>query len=241
VTEQELADLERIADAATPGPWRAVAMNGVAGVAAPDHMRCYVYIHGRIDAVSDETVARWQRDAHLIAAARTAVPALIEEVRRLTAERDEARGDVERLGNALTIETRVSLDFQQQRDEALAALKRCEEGRQVDRGEIYKVRDAMIRDGDDSRWQPGETTVDALIRERDEARAEVCRLRHELALSENKRTAWRSCLHCGTTRDEGDYWDEKCRACVRAEKTADFAQHGEDVVTVGDLMGLRRV
>ena len=83
MTEQELADLERLADAATPGPWRAVAMNGVAGVAAPDHMRCYVYIHGRSAEVSDETVARWQRDAHLIAAARTAVPALIEEVRRL--------------------------------------------------------------------------------------------------------------------------------------------------------------
>lgn len=39
--------------------------------------------------------------------------------------------------------------------------------------EIEKARAAMLHGADDSRWRPGETAVEALIRERDEARGEA--------------------------------------------------------------------
>lgn len=40
-----------------------------------------------------------------------------------------------------------------------------------------KAQEAIGNGTDDSRWQPGETAVDALIRERDEARSHFARLR----------------------------------------------------------------
>lgn len=41
------------------------------------------------------------------------------------------------------------------------------------RAELEKAREAMGHGTDDARWRPGETAVDALIRERDEARARL--------------------------------------------------------------------
>ena len=112
----------------------------------------------------------------------------IGHLHKAEAERNEARARCETLreladtaASEQGLAQRRMVESQRERDEARAALKRCEEGRRVDQNEIFKARDAMIRDGDDSRWQPGETTVDALIRERDAARAEVERLRNALA------------------------------------------------------------
>lgn len=45
------------------------------------------------------------------------------------------------------------------------------------RAEIEKARAAMGHGTDDARWRPGETAVDALIRERDEALAQLAALR----------------------------------------------------------------
>ena len=72
LNDEQLNEWQRLADEATPGPWRLrdfFALTRVVGVA---------------DMNSSENAA-------FIAAARTAVPALIEEVRRLTTERDEAQ------------------------------------------------------------------------------------------------------------------------------------------------------
>jgi len=121
--------------------------------------------------------------------ASTEANTLRVEVERLTRERDEARANYafmvkraadQRLDGYRELGARAAA-AENERDEARAALKRCEEGRRVDQNEIFKARDAMIRDGDDSRWQPGETTVDALIRERDAARAEAAMYKQECA------------------------------------------------------------
>ena len=77
-------------DKATPGPWRAVTSRGTGAVAAPDSVGCYVYVNVRThDDMTAETVSRWQDDARFVAAARTDVPALLDEVERLTASEKE--------------------------------------------------------------------------------------------------------------------------------------------------------
>ncbi|MFN7185996.1 MAG: hypothetical protein ACK5VE_06490 [Alphaproteobacteria bacterium] len=67
MTEQELADLDALAAAATPGPWEQI------------DSRAYSSGTGLQVCLCNETDA----DAAFIAAARTAVPALVAEVRRL--------------------------------------------------------------------------------------------------------------------------------------------------------------
>ena len=56
--------------------------------------------------------------------------------------------------------------------EELAAAK-------ADREQVTKAQEAMGNGADDSRWRPGETAVDALIRERDEAKARAERAEKE--------------------------------------------------------------
>jgi len=36
-----LDEIEARANAATPGPWRALTVRGIAGVSAPEHVGCY--------------------------------------------------------------------------------------------------------------------------------------------------------------------------------------------------------
>lgn len=71
------AKLRALADAATPGPWNRDA-DGVS-----------VYIDVRF-AICDASGA----DANFIAAARTAVPALLDEIERVERERDDALAQV---------------------------------------------------------------------------------------------------------------------------------------------------
>src|SRR5688572_26803887 len=67
-----LARIEALSKNATPGPWRFANGKGVASVKASD---CAIYINLRTVEI-DECVARWHRDAELIALSRTALPAL---------------------------------------------------------------------------------------------------------------------------------------------------------------------
>ena len=69
MTEQQLADLDALAAAATPGPWEA----------AHQYAECWS-LHGP-EANGPDMMPKG--DAAFIAAARTAVPALVAEVRRL--------------------------------------------------------------------------------------------------------------------------------------------------------------
>jgi hypothetical protein len=103
MTDEQLAEWQRLADAATPGPWRyrGIYVGTDAGLVASAELPLH---------------------AAFIAASRTAVPALIEEVERLRdeivtkelqrlnweeaagwreRERDEARVEVERLRKLL--------------------------------------------------------------------------------------------------------------------------------------------
>lgn len=76
MTEEQLAELEALAASATPGPWEAENDVGTGNLLAPlgglPHMTAFAQV--------------WTfGDAAFIAAARTSVPELIAEVRRLRA------------------------------------------------------------------------------------------------------------------------------------------------------------
>jgi hypothetical protein len=85
ITEAELAELERLAGAATEGPWK--CENGF--VCGPDHTGKASYARGASIAQMDSDPLAGV-DAPFIVASRTAVPRLIERIREL-------QGEVERL------------------------------------------------------------------------------------------------------------------------------------------------
>ena len=77
ITQEQLARWRALADAATPGPWEQVAESGEWWISGPDIERHFVI---------DTTNGVNAQNADFIAAAREAVPALLAEVERLTAE-----------------------------------------------------------------------------------------------------------------------------------------------------------
>ncbi len=86
MTREQLDAIRARVDAATPGPWEAVTPKRYAAVRS-NAEGCYVYTQGKIPAdTHPDTVARQQRDAQFIAAAREDVSALLAEVERLTAD-----------------------------------------------------------------------------------------------------------------------------------------------------------
>jgi hypothetical protein len=81
----DTAEARRLANAATPGPWR-VSMSGVS-IKSWDDVRPVVgsiFCDGKIAGSK-----RTHDDAEFIAASRALVPALADEVERLRAERDQ--------------------------------------------------------------------------------------------------------------------------------------------------------
>lgn len=101
MTDDEIKALKALADAASPGPWAHWVDDR-----CPDDVRvcvnkdcschwCVALAGETVDGTvwTPETLARWRSDATFIAASREAVPDLIAEVERLTAERDQARRD----------------------------------------------------------------------------------------------------------------------------------------------------
>lgn len=84
--EEELAELENLSAAATPGPWTyARPTAGRPHFVVADVVSHFIY--PATDEITHGT--RAVDDAAFIAAARTAVPALVAEVRALRARRDE--------------------------------------------------------------------------------------------------------------------------------------------------------
>lgn len=95
MTPERLAELRRLADAATPGPWAWEATSQqdnswCVGTTDPPH-------EGEVVTDDDTVVVDWVAesgnaerlaDAAFLAASRTAVPDLLDEVERLRAERD---------------------------------------------------------------------------------------------------------------------------------------------------------
>lgn len=91
----DIDQAERLANAATPGPWT-VAPNG-GGIYGP----CPIVVAVTVGDDPEPVVFATNDDLDFIAAARTLVPALIAEVRRLTKERDAYDVKAQRLGEML--------------------------------------------------------------------------------------------------------------------------------------------
>jgi hypothetical protein len=93
ITDEELAESERLEQAATPGPWQAGRSDTVSYDSTGDGPYKNVYINGNrrhpvFGDILPDIVARGETEhcvanAEFIAASRTAVPALIAEIRRL--------------------------------------------------------------------------------------------------------------------------------------------------------------
>ena len=84
MTREELAAIKALADAATPGPWSYTTVKPYATAPASESV---AYVSPEMmfgDSVGGGYVDR-VADAAFIAAARTAVPALLAEVERLRA------------------------------------------------------------------------------------------------------------------------------------------------------------
>lgn len=83
MTDKELSEIKARADAATPGPWRVDAVDNESG----QTLYCAeVFIEPGVSAVW-----RMNPNASFIAHARTDVPELVAEVKRLRSELARAR------------------------------------------------------------------------------------------------------------------------------------------------------
>jgi hypothetical protein len=80
LTDEQLAEWQALAEAATPGPWE-LRGDGDAIVAGPE----LVAFAAPVGYSNSEIVFNTPADAALMALSRTAIPALIAEVRRLRA------------------------------------------------------------------------------------------------------------------------------------------------------------
>lgn len=181
LTPKRLAEIEARATAASAGPWEAIYDKDIGADIGADIVRwrsaptglCGVVAElawqGATDAQTGETHTR--ATASFIAAARTDVPDLVAEVRRLAErlaaterERDEARAEVQRLREALATV----------REERDSALRTCRDQERA-RVQLRAILDAV--------GAPYESAVEAaarVVRELAGARAEVQRLRDEL-------------------------------------------------------------
>lgn len=88
MTPERLAELEALANAATPGPWDSIPAGAWTGrVFAGEHMVAKV----------DTEVSDDHNDAAFIAASRQAIPDLIAALRDAWAERDALAAQVDRV------------------------------------------------------------------------------------------------------------------------------------------------
>jgi hypothetical protein len=87
LTERQLAELERVAAAASAGPWE--------GVIAGDDASGFCALGPVHTGAGADT--RAEHDSDFICAAREALPALVAEVRRLRAEALDQDGQMGRL------------------------------------------------------------------------------------------------------------------------------------------------
>lgn len=78
MTNEELAEWKRLADAATPAPWK-----GLRAEDSDGDLACIVSNEGEIASITELANNNFRRDAAFIAATRLAVPALIAEYERM--------------------------------------------------------------------------------------------------------------------------------------------------------------
>lgn len=96
-SDTQVSEWLRLAEAATPGEWRAVPRGEPQPSPLYRWLVALVSCEPGLSVVTDGRAAdpdRWEADARLIAAARTAVPILCAEVARLRAHLEVLRSDV---------------------------------------------------------------------------------------------------------------------------------------------------
>lgn len=98
MTDDDIKNLRALCEKAAPGPWgqAGTAEKPYPSVSSADRMRGY-QVHS-MDHLIDRPERQfmweqWNHDAAFIAAARSAVPALLDEVERLRALVESARSD----------------------------------------------------------------------------------------------------------------------------------------------------
>lgn len=160
MTPARLAELRRLCEAATSGPWKANCGTGAASVSSKA-AGCAVYINVRTVEI-DDTVKRWQADATFIATARTAVVEPLDEVERLNKELNGAK---------------ARLYYVDLADESLDHLAKMYQ-RALEAAEPGPLTDALSDALDDMRQLKAET-IESGARA-DAAEAEVQRLRAAL-------------------------------------------------------------
>ena len=84
ITNEQITEWRRLAEAATPGPWEEVAESGEWWMTTATDEDGSLY-------VIPDTANMNQADVDFIVASRSAVPALLAEVERLQWELDECR------------------------------------------------------------------------------------------------------------------------------------------------------
>lgn len=80
MTEEQIAELRGLLSRATPGPWEVYDGDAAIVLAFPDHVATTI-----LDTLPPDcrTAIEAEKNAALIAAARTALPGLLDEVERL--------------------------------------------------------------------------------------------------------------------------------------------------------------
>lgn len=173
---KERTRLRALCEAATPGPWRA---EGGDVLASNGGARVTEYV-ATIDWPMDEDGDPYASDAALIAASRTAIPALLDDLDAVERERDEALAELARLCEACPsaivlrpVDPMTARGLPCACDEwGPGHLDGCPNGdaEPVDAPVPFDDEDLALADGD-------RRALDVVTRERDEARAELARLR----------------------------------------------------------------
>ena len=132
--------LRKLADAATPGPWENTRNGVQQTIGAATKVGDYKY--EGVGIVPEEYVR--QEDAEFIAAARTAVPALLDALASAEDRATQAKARIRHLEATAQITVRKALRAEASRDEwRQAALD--ERGAALDLLEQIKVRDRRIQ------------------------------------------------------------------------------------------------
>lgn len=213
-TSDDLAEWERLANEATPGPWRTEGPGNGWG----DHIT--IEAAGDADGVGVihawET-EEWRRDATFIAAAREAVPALIALVRsersaraEAERERDEARAeaDLYRRDSAgrMTAAEHRAREMAQAAADAIARADAAE--RRAEAAE--RARDEAVRAGLES-TRAHEADLLRWASERDALRDQAYRAEHRAITAEA-----RPCVeNCMQERSEGNGGCGACALCCK--------------------------
>lgn len=155
MTHDELQAIKARANAATPGEWSVVAINqldawpvGSLCVGYDQESGANIWVH--IVPLTRDALVHARHDAAFIAAARTAVPALVaeverlrEELARLMSERDEARREADQVETQLRNRNADIAELRRQLAEAqarqVAAMSECDSLR----GLLTACREAM--------------------------------------------------------------------------------------------------